>query len=92
MKLEKAVSTTETGDIRRVMIYFSPDAYAVLSILAAEGGTSIAEVLHDAIALKKWWENVHKEGGRVIVEKEGSFREVSRISSTPYEVKYRPLR
>lgn len=61
---------------RRVNVNFSASAYAMLEALAAEKGTSMSEVLRDAIALEKYVEDTRRDGGRVLVERDGAIREL----------------
>jgi predicted CopG family antitoxin len=63
----------------RVNVNFSDDAYEVLTEMARRKGKSISEVLRDAIALEKWFEDTKEEGGRVLVERDnGQMREIVR--------------
>ena len=79
MRSERLAPDTKRSDTRRVIINFAPSIYGILQELAEQSGTTLSEVLRDAIGFKKWWEDVHQEGGRVLVERGGNFREVSRI-------------
>lgn len=64
---------------RRVNVNFSPTAYSTLEKIAEEKGKTISEVLRDAIALEKWFDDVSKEGGRLLVERpDGKVRELVR--------------
>ena len=63
----------------RVNVNFSDDAYEALKEIARRKGKSISEVIRDAIALEKWYEDTKREGGRVIVElDDGRTREIVR--------------
>ncbi len=63
----------------RVNVNFSDDGYEALKEIARSRGKSISEVLRDAIALEKWYEETKREGGRVIVEfDDGRTREIVR--------------
>jgi predicted transcriptional regulator len=63
----------------RVNVNFSDDAYEALREIARSRDKTISEILRDAIALERWYEDTKKEGGRVIVELEdGRVREVVR--------------
>lgn len=63
----------------RVNVNFSDDAYETLKEIARSRDKTISEVLRDAIALERWYENTKQEGGRVIVElQDGRVREVVR--------------
>lgn len=64
---------------RRVNVYFSDDAYEVLAEIAHRRGKSVSDVIRDAIALEKWYEDTKEEGGRVLVELgDGRVREIVR--------------
>jgi predicted transcriptional regulator len=64
----------------RVNVNFSDDAYKTLKEIASSRDKTISEVLRDAIALERWYEETKREGGRVIVERrDGREREVVRI-------------
>lgn len=64
---------------RRVNVYFSDDAYESLTEIAQRKGKSISDVLRDALALEKWYEDTKEEGGRVLVERDnGQLREIVR--------------
>lgn len=60
----------------RLSVNLSDDAYHEIEELAAEKGKPITHVVRDALALEKWFEDTRKEGGRVIVERGGTAREV----------------
>lgn len=63
----------------RVNVNFSEDAYETLKEIARSRGKTISEVLRDAIALERWYEDTKREGGRVVVElQDGRAREVVR--------------
>jgi hypothetical protein len=63
----------------RVNVNFSDEAYEALESLANREGKTISGILRDAIALKLWFANTHKDGGRVLVEREGQIREVMSV-------------
>lgn len=60
----------------RVNVNFSESAYQTLENLAERKGKSMSEVLRDAIALEKWFQDTNDDGGRVVVEQDGRAREV----------------
>lgn len=64
---------------RRVNVNFSPDTYAALESLALKKGKSVSDVLRDAIALERWFEETRGEGGRVLVERDGQVRELLKV-------------
>jgi len=63
----------------RINVNFSPNAYAILEDLANDKGTSMSEVLRDALAMEKYVEDTRREGGRILVERDGSIRELVRV-------------
>jgi hypothetical protein len=65
--------------LRRVNANFAAEAYDRLEELAALRGTSLSEVLRQAIALLYWFETTRREGGRILVERDGQLREVIRM-------------
>ncbi len=65
--------------MRRVNVNFTPEAYSALEGLARRKGTTISEVLRDAIALEQWFEATRAEGGRVLVERDGEIRELLKV-------------
>lgn len=63
----------------RVNVNFSDDAYETLKEIARSRDKTISEVLRDAIALERWYEDTKQEGARVLVEREdGQLREIVR--------------
>jgi hypothetical protein len=60
----------------RLNVTFSESAYRTLEDLARRKGTSMAEVLRDAVALEKWVQDAKEEGGRVLIERDGNAREL----------------
>ena len=63
----------------RTSVTFDDSAYKVLQDLAARRGTTIAEVLRDAIALERWVDETKRDGGTLLVERDGKAREVEII-------------
>ena len=62
---------------KRLNVNFSESAYRALEEIASRKGTSMAEVLRDAIALEKWVMDAHAEGSRLLIERpDGTVREV----------------
>jgi hypothetical protein len=57
-------------------IEFSEEAYEALEALAQERGVSIAEVLRDALSHEQWIEELRKDKGRILVERNGEQREL----------------
>jgi len=61
----------------RFNVNFSEGAYRDLNALAERRGKTMSEVLRDAIALERWFDQTRREGSKVLVEKpDGSMREV----------------
>jgi len=61
----------------RFNVNFSEGAYRDLAALAESKDKSMAEVLRDAIALERWFEENRAEGNKVLLEsKDGRLREV----------------
>lgn len=69
-------SQTESRRVHRVNVNFSEGAYAELQRLAAIKGKSISDVLRDAISLEMWFQDTIASGARVLVERNGTAREV----------------
>ena len=62
---------------RRVNVNFSEEAYEALESLAHERGTTMAEVLRDAISLEQWVDEVRKDSdARLLIERNGDRREL----------------
>ena len=57
--------------IHRATVHFSESAYGALESLAEKQSTSISQVLTNAIALEKFFQDAHDEGKRIFVEKDG---------------------
>jgi len=64
---------------RQVTVVFSQNAYEVLEELARRKGKSISEILRDAIALEKLFEDTRSEGGHVLLERAGRLRELVKV-------------
>lgn len=60
----------------RVNVNFSEGAYRDLDTLADRQGKTKAEVLRDAIALERWVDEARREGGRILIERDGEVREI----------------
>ncbi len=64
----------------RFSVSFSDDAYATLEEIALREGKSKVEVLRDALALEKWFQDAKQSGGRVLIERQnGSGTEVREV-------------
>jgi len=64
-------------DGHRVNVNFSDNAFKDLESLARTKGKTMSEVLRDAIALERWFEETRQAGSKVLVEQsDGRVREV----------------
>jgi len=75
MATETATTQTVTTG-HRLTVVFADSTYAALEDLARRKGKSKAEVLRDAISFSKYLEDVKREGGRILVERGTSTREI----------------
>jgi hypothetical protein len=71
----------ETGRRERKPTYqmqlnFSDAAYSAIQTLSRRSGRTMAEVLRDAIGLERWFLDTVESGARVLVEHDGTAREV----------------
>jgi predicted CopG family antitoxin len=64
------------ANVHRVNVNFSDDAYRQLTELAQRKGKTVSDLLRDAIALERWFDDTRREGSRVLVEREGKVREI----------------
>jgi metal-responsive CopG/Arc/MetJ family transcriptional regulator len=62
--------------VHRVNVNFSQNAYDTLEALAERKGKSMSDIVRDAIALEKWFDETYREGGRLLVERDGETREI----------------
>jgi len=60
----------------KVGVNLTERAYGELEDLAAQKEKPVTQVVRDAIALEKWFEDTRRQGGRVLVERDGQIREV----------------
>ncbi len=63
---------------KRVSVDFTSEAFEDLEQLAESKGKTKAELIRDALALEKWFSDVVKDGGSILVERKGKVREVVR--------------
>jgi hypothetical protein len=70
--------TTEGAQMpkRRINTVLSEKTFKDLDTLAREQGKSKAEVLRDAVALERWFEDARQEGGKILLERDGQVREI----------------
>ena len=64
------------ANVHRVNVNFSEDAYDELTELAQRKGKTVSDLLRDAIALERWFDETKREGSRVLVERDGKVREI----------------
>jgi metal-responsive CopG/Arc/MetJ family transcriptional regulator len=64
---------------RRVNVNFSKDAYEELEEIADKRNKNVSDVVREAIAFEKWYQDTVDSGGHVLVErKNGRLQEVLR--------------
>lgn len=68
------MSATTKG--HRCTVVFADSTYMVLNEIAGRKGKSKGQVLRDAISLSKYFEDIKNEGGRILVERDGTTREI----------------
>ncbi len=62
---------------KRVNVHFSDEVYQELTRIAQERGTTLSDVLRDAVTLERYVNDTRREGGRLLVEKRnGEMREL----------------
>lgn len=61
---------------RRINVNFSEGAYNDLETIADQQGKTKAEVLREAIALERLFQDAKREGGRLLIERDGEVREI----------------
>jgi len=70
----------EQKETKRVSVNFSLSTYKALEELAKEEYSgNLSEALRAAIALSKWFQETRKEGARILVERDGTIREIVKI-------------
>lgn len=68
------------GDFREpITVTFSGEALAALSQLSTDTGKNVGEVLREAIALARWYQQVRQSSGRVLVDRGGKIKELVRV-------------
>jgi hypothetical protein len=77
MKRGRTMPKVEEG--HRVSVNFSPSTYKALEELAHAEGENLSDALRDAIALSKWFLDTKREGGKILVERNGAIREIVRV-------------
>lgn len=61
---------------RRFNLVLSDRAALTLDELAKKHGKSRAPIIHDSLALVEWFEGARAEGSRILVERDGTTREI----------------
>lgn len=62
----------------RISVDLTPGDYETLGKLAQLKGRSKSAIIRDALALERWFQETKKEGGHVLVERDGETHEVVR--------------
>jgi pyridoxal biosynthesis lyase PdxS len=64
---------------RRVQVNFSENAFEELAEIAKRRNKKVSDVVREAIAFEKWYQDTVDSGGHVLVErKDGRYQEVVR--------------
>jgi predicted CopG family antitoxin len=61
---------------KRVNVKFSDEVYGELAKIAKERGVTLSDVLRDAVTLEKYAADAKREGGRLLIERDGETREL----------------
>ena len=56
---------------KRVNVNFSDEIYRELLKIAKARGVTLSEVLRDAVTLEKYLDDARREGGRLLIERDG---------------------
>lgn len=74
------MTTIMEDKVKRVSVNFSSSIYQALEDLAREQNNgNLSEALRDAIALSKWFQETRKQGARILIERDGTIREIVKI-------------
>jgi hypothetical protein len=76
---QQGTARGSTSANRRLNVVFSDSAYNTLRDLADRNDKTISDVVRDAIALQKWFNDTRRAGGRILVEERGRVREILNI-------------
>jgi predicted transcriptional regulator len=68
----------EKGRTHRVNVNFSEDAYEELAQIAKQRKKRVSDVVREAIAFEKWYQDTVDNGGHVLVERDGRVQEIVR--------------
>jgi hypothetical protein len=78
--IKEGVADTTAGAERTLFnVTFSEPIYEALRSLAHTKGMTIADVLREAIALEKWFEDARQQGWRLLVERDGKVHELVQL-------------
>jgi hypothetical protein len=66
----------ESPATRRLNFKLSEPVFRALERMARSKGTTMSDVLRDALALEQWVEEERAQGGRILVERNGEVREL----------------
>jgi predicted CopG family antitoxin len=61
---------------KRVNVLFSDEVYRELVQIAKERGKSLSDVLRDAVTLEKYAADTKRQGGKLLIERDGETREL----------------
>jgi predicted transcriptional regulator len=68
----------EKGRTHRVNVNFSEEAYEELAQIAKQRKKRVSDVVREAIAFEKWYQDTVDNGGHVLVERDGRVQEIVR--------------
>ena len=77
--MQRDGSVEASGSGQEIDFNFSGEAFETLAELARRKGTTMSEVLREAIALEKWVVEIQREGGRILVERNGKLHELVKV-------------
>lgn len=61
---------------KRFTLIFSDETYAEIEAITERRGCTVADLIREAVNLEKWIDNATREGARLLVERDGTFREM----------------
>lgn len=73
--LDRKREAVNVAGLREVNFAISERTMAILEELSTKLNKPIGEILRDAIALEKWYEDLRDHDGRILVEQDGKIRE-----------------
>jgi hypothetical protein len=74
--MESAVAYAPSQDARRLSVNVAPDVGEAIDDLAKRHGTTITDVIRRAVSIYKYVDDETSRGAKILVEKDGTFREV----------------